>query len=74
MEENLDQEIALLEADMNDITFWDNKERAQTTIKRLKELKDRKEGVNVLDKGSAIMSILAGAGGHMGGGKAQKER
>lgn len=63
MEENLDQEIALLEADMNDITFWDNKERAQTTIKRLKELKDRKEGVNVLDKGSAIMSILAGAGG-----------
>ena len=63
MEENLDQEIALLEADMNDISFWNNKERAQTTIKRLKELKDRKEGVNALDKGSAVLSILAGAGG-----------
>ncbi len=63
MEESLDEEIATLEASMNDVSFWSDKEKAQTTIKRLKELKDKKEGVSALDKGSAIMSILAGAGG-----------
>jgi len=62
-DETLDQEIRSLEADMNDISFWNNKERAQGTIKRLKELKEKKEGVGILDKGGAIMSILAGAGG-----------
>lgn len=63
MEENLDQEIAELEAQMCDSSFWNDKEKAQATIKRLKELKDTKEGVGALDKGGAIMSILAGAGG-----------
>jgi peptide chain release factor 2 len=63
MELNVDDEIQVLEAMMNDASFWSDKEKAQTTIKRLKELKDKKEGVSALDKGSAIMSILAGAGG-----------
>lgn len=63
MEENLDELIATLEGDMNDASFWDDKEKAQATIRRLKELKDRRDGVNSLDKGNAIMSILAGAGG-----------
>lgn len=63
MDENLDHEIELLETEMNDVTFWNDKEKAQATIKRLKELKDKKEGVGALDKGGAIMSILAGAGG-----------
>jgi len=62
-DETLDQEISSLEADMNDISFWNNKERAQATIKRLKELKEKKVGVGMLDKGGAIMTILAGAGG-----------
>ncbi len=63
MEENLDEIIAALEASMNDINFWNDKEKAQATIKRLRELKDKKDGVGALDKGGAIMSILAGAGG-----------
>jgi peptide chain release factor 2 len=63
MELDLDQEITELEARMNEIDFWNDKEKAQTVIKRLKELKDKKEGVSALDKGSAIMTFLAGAGG-----------
>lgn len=62
-EETLDQEILRLETAMNDIGFWNDKEKAQVTIKQLKELKDKKEGVGALDKGPAILSILAGAGG-----------
>ena len=63
MEETTEEEIMRLEEEMNDFSFWDNKEKAQETIKHLKELKDKKEGVGTLDKGPAIMSILAGAGG-----------
>jgi peptide chain release factor 2 len=63
MEQNLDQEIIELEARMNEIGFWNDKEKAQETIRILKELKDKKEGVGALDKGNAIMTILAGAGG-----------
>lgn len=63
MEENLDEEIGMLEASMNEASFWNDKEKAQATIRQLKELKDKKDGVNALDKGGAIVSILAGAGG-----------
>jgi peptide chain release factor 2 len=56
-------EIAELEAEMNEISFWNNKERAKEVIQRLKELKDIRDGVNALDKGSAILTLLAGAGG-----------
>ncbi len=63
MEQNLDQEIMELEARMNEVDFWNDKEKAQETIKVLKELKDKKEGVGALDKGNAILTILAGAGG-----------
>jgi peptide chain release factor 2 len=52
-----------LEARMNEVDFWNDKEKAQETIKILKELKDKKEGVGALDKGNAIVTILAGAGG-----------
>ncbi len=63
MERNLDEEIMELEARMSEVDFWNDKEKAQETIKVLKELKDKKEGVEALDKGNAIMTILAGAGG-----------
>lgn len=60
---SIDSEIMELEARMLEVDFWNDKEKAQATIKLLKELKDKKEGVGALDKGGAIMSILAGAGG-----------
>jgi peptide chain release factor 2 len=63
MNENLDEEIAAIELSMNEGSFWNDKEKAQAAIKRLKELKEKKDGVSSLDKGNAIMSILAGAGG-----------
>lgn len=63
MEHNLDQEIMDIEARMGSIDFWNDKEKAQETIKVLKELKDKREGVGALDKGNAIVTILAGAGG-----------
>ena len=59
MEENLDEEIAMIESVMTDGSFWNDKEKAQATIKRLKELKEKKEGVGILDKGNAIMSLFA---------------
>lgn len=65
MESNsdIDIEIVEIEARMNEVSFWNDKEKAQEVIKRLKELKDKKEGVGALDKGGAVMTILAGAGG-----------
>ncbi len=60
---SIDQEIAELEAQMNSVDFWVDKEKAQETIKKIKELKDKRDGVSSLDKGNAILTILAGAGG-----------
>jgi peptide chain release factor 2 len=59
----IDQEIFDLEHQMNDLDFWNDKEHAQSVIKQLKDLKDKRDGVGLLDKGGAIMTILAGAGG-----------
>jgi peptide chain release factor 2 len=63
MEENFDQEIQELETHMNEVSFWNDKENAQEVIKRIKELKDKRDGASVLDKGNAVMTFLAGAGG-----------
>jgi peptide chain release factor 2 len=65
MESNseLDAQIAELESQMNAVDFWNDKEKAQETIKKIKELKDKRDGVSSLDKGHAVMTILAGAGG-----------
>lgn len=65
MENNnlIDAEIAELENLMNGVDFWNDKEKAQETIKKIKELKDRRDGVGALDKGNAVLTLLAGAGG-----------
>lgn len=60
---DIELEIHELEDRMNDVSFWSDKDKAQATIKRLKELKDKRDGVGALDKGGAIMTLLAGAGG-----------
>lgn len=66
MDENkqdLENKIIELEAYMQQADFWNDKEKAQTIIKELKDLKLKAEGEKALYKGSAIMTILAGAGG-----------
>ena len=60
---NIDNQIEILEAEMNIADFWSDKNKAQETIQKIKELKAEAEGGNILDAGSAIINILAGAGG-----------
>ena len=60
---DINNEIEELEMQMNSANFWNDKNNAQEVIKKIKELKDKRDGVNTLDKGNAIMTILAGAGG-----------
>lgn len=59
----LDQKIAGLEEEMRAVTFWQNKERAQAVIRELQELKDEREGLGKYDRGPAVVTIFAGAGG-----------
>lgn len=43
--------------------FWSDKVSAQNQIKELQELKDSLEGFGKYDKGNAIITLFAGAGG-----------
>ncbi len=60
---DLDEQIQRLETEMVQGNFWEDKIRAQATLKELAELKAKKEGVGKYDKGNAILTIIAGAGG-----------
>ncbi|MFA7000091.1 MAG: PCRF domain-containing protein [Candidatus Paceibacterota bacterium] len=61
--EEIKEEIGKLETEMMQGNFWEDKVKAQAIIKRIGELKDELQGANKYDKGSAILSILSGAGG-----------
>lgn len=61
--ENINQEIERLEALMLCPDFWLDKNEAQRVIKEIQDLKDKREGLGKWDKGSAIVSIISGAGG-----------
>ncbi|MFA6295602.1 MAG: PCRF domain-containing protein [Candidatus Paceibacterota bacterium] len=61
--EKIQQKINEIETQMNGADFWIDKEKAQTIIKELQNLKDSLEGIGKYDKGDAIMAILSGAGG-----------
>ncbi|MCK5022162.1 MAG: PCRF domain-containing protein [Candidatus Pacebacteria bacterium] len=63
MERNLKQELEILEKEMLKVDFWSNKDRAQSVIKQIGELKDEIEGKDKYDKGDAIITIFSGAGG-----------
>lgn len=43
--------------------FWSNPQEAQAFIKELQDLKAEAEGGSAYDRGSAIVSVVAGAGG-----------
>lgn len=61
--QGVEEELRTLQEKMSSDTFWNDKENAQSVIKRIKELQDIQEGTHALDKGGAIITILAGAGG-----------
>ncbi len=61
--EEIKKRIAEIEVEMSDPSFWQNKDRAQKLVKEYNELKQESEGVGKYDKGGAVLSILAGAGG-----------
>jgi peptide chain release factor 2 len=55
--------LAELEALMNQVDFWSDKNKAQAVIKEIADLKAEISGVGKYDAGDAILSILSGAGG-----------
>lgn len=64
MEKELIQKrIADIETAMTEADFWSDKNAAQAMIRELQELKDKLEGVGKYDKGNAVVTLFAGAGG-----------
>ena len=61
--EIIQQKIKELETEMIQPDFWNDKNKAQNVLKELSELKANQAGLNKYDKGSAIMTIISGAGG-----------
>ncbi len=61
--EKIQQRIAELEAAMQGPDFWAHKEQAQALIKELHDLKAEAEGGGAYDRGNAIVTFVAGAGG-----------
>ncbi len=55
--------IAEIEAAMAAPDFWSNKDDAQAIIKEYHELKDTLEGKGHYDRGGALLTVFAGAGG-----------
>ncbi len=55
--------IAEIETAMLQPDFWQNPPQAQALIKELQELKAAAEGKGKYDRGPAVMTIVAGAGG-----------
>jgi len=61
--EDKQKKIDELEAQMLSVDFWADKNKAQSVIKEIADLKADLAGVGKYDQGDAIMAILAGAGG-----------
>lgn len=60
---DIQNEIERLEGEMQRPDFWNDKNKAQEVIKQIGELKAKKEGLGKYDRGSAIVTIISGAGG-----------
>jgi peptide chain release factor 2 len=57
------EKIEVIEAEMLAPDFWSNKDLAQEKIRELNQLKEELAGVNKYDRGDAVVTIFAGAGG-----------
>lgn len=62
-QEEAKKRIAEIEEVMANPAFWSDKDKAQALIREMKDLQALAEGGDRHDKGSALLSILAGAGG-----------
>lgn len=61
--EEIQKRITEIEAAMSAADFWSNKHQAQVLVKELQDLKTEAEGGGKYDRGNAILTIVAGAGG-----------
>ena len=61
--DEIKNKIKGLEEEMQKADFWGDKARAQEVIKELGELKERLIGGEKYDKGDAVLTLFAGAGG-----------
>lgn len=61
--EQIDTRIAEIETAMYEADFWNDKSRAQAMIAELQELKIKREGGSEFDRGAALITLYAGAGG-----------
>ncbi len=59
----LEQKIVELEAQMYAPDFWNDKNRAQATLRKIDELKAKLAGEGKFDRGDCVLSIFTGAGG-----------
>jgi hypothetical protein len=60
--EELEKELKFLEDSMMSSDFWQDKFRAQETIKRIADIKAEIAGEGKYDSGDVIMTIFSGAG------------
>ncbi len=61
--EKIKNRIIEIEEEMQKSDFWIDKDRAQSLIREMNDLKEEMEGLGVFDRGNAVATILAGAGG-----------
>jgi len=65
MSEEIQRKIEALEQRLADPNLWQIKEEAQKVIEEHRALKEALAGENRYDKGNAIMTLFAGAGGEV---------
>lgn len=61
--DEIKNKIKELEDEMQKTDFWGDKTRAQEVIKEIGELKEKLVGGEKYDKGDAVLTLFAGAGG-----------
>ncbi len=61
--DEIKNKIKELEDEMQKSDFWGDKARAQEVVKEIGELKEKLTGGEKYDKGDAILTLFAGAGG-----------
>ncbi len=61
--EEITKRLEEIELEMTTPDFWTDKDKAQATIREMKELQDKKDGLGMYDRGGCIVTILSGAGG-----------